>query len=300
MEDLQSNRIRLAAFEWLQNIAPVNEYVLHWKDLQQGFQFKGQNIILIGAKGIWKPKQNKHFPISITSVQKSVYQDRILDDTTMHYSYRGENPMHLDNVALRGAMENKIPLIYFHQIEKGKYFVAWPVFIIGDEPDKLRFLVRVENEMVLSKPDNFVAEPEAVYRQKYATREVLVRLHQQSFREAVLKAYRENCAICSLKHRELLDAAHIIADKDGGEPNVNNGLSLCKIHHAAFDRNIIGINPDYRIEVRNDILQEVDGPMLKYGLQETNGQKIILPRSIKQQPKKEWLEIRYQEFRQFG
>ena len=51
--------------------------------------------------------------------------------------------------------------------------------------------------------------------------------------------------LCKLRHAELLDAAHIIADaNDEGLPIVPNGLALCKIHHAAFDKNIIGISPD--------------------------------------------------------
>lgn len=66
------NEERLAVFNWLQQIAPVNDYVLDWKDLTQGFRFEGQPIILIGARGIWKPKQIKQYPISITSVESSV------------------------------------------------------------------------------------------------------------------------------------------------------------------------------------------------------------------------------------
>ena len=300
MEDKVSHSIRMEAFNWLQQIATMNDYVLNWKELTQGFSFNGRNVVLIGAKGIWKPKEIQRYPISITSVQKSEYQDKIIDDSSMHYSYRGTNPMHYDNIALREAMENKIPLIYLHQIFKGKYFVAWPAFIIHDEPANLRFLVRVENQSILTNDSLRVSEPEAEYRQKYTTRNVLVRLHQRSFREAVLSAYRNHCTICRLKHRELLDAAHIIPDNEEGQPIVSNGLSLCKIHHAAFDQNILGINPDYHVEIRKDILEETDGPMLKYGLQSTHRQKIILPRKEIMKPNKEWLDIRYQRFKGVG
>lgn len=57
--------------------------MLDWKDLTQEFKFEGKNIFLIGAKGIWKPKEIKHYPISITSVKKSDYQDKIIDDSTV-------------------------------------------------------------------------------------------------------------------------------------------------------------------------------------------------------------------------
>lgn len=124
-----------------------------------------------------------------------------------------------------------------------------------------------------------------------------VRLHQQSFRERVLTAYRDQCALCRLKHRELLDAAHIISDSEpDGLPIVPNGLTLCKIHHAAFDVNIIGITPDYEIKVRKDVLEEIDGPMLKYGIQSMDGQKMMLPRSKSNQPDQDRLDVRYQRF----
>jgi putative restriction endonuclease len=127
---------------------------------------------------------------------------------------------------------------------------------------------------------------------------VKLRLHQRTFRERVLEAYREQCALCRLHHRELLDAAHIIPDSDPmGEPHVTNGLSLCKLHHAAFDGNFIGIRPDYIIEVRPDLLKEKDGPMLKHGLQGMHENRIILPRSASLHPDQGLLEQRYALFK---
>jgi putative restriction endonuclease len=78
---------------------------------------------------------------------------------------------------------------------------------------------------------------------------------------------------------------------------VQNGLSLCKIHHAAFDNNIIGITPDYQIQVREDILQEIDGPMLKHGIHEMHGNNLILPRSSSLRPNKDWLAERFKNFK---
>jgi putative restriction endonuclease len=123
------------------------------------------------------------------------------------------------------------------------------------------------------------------------------RLHQQSFRERVLKAYREQCALCRLRHRELLDAAHILPDSEPeGEPNVSNGLALCKLHHAAFDKLILGITPDYIVVVRSDILEESDGPMLRFGLQGIHHQTISVPRSSDLRPDRDMLAWRYEQF----
>ena len=112
-----------------------------------------------------------------------------------------------------------------------------------------------------------------------------------------MHAYRQQCALCRLRHNELLDAAHIIPDGEpGGDPVVTNGIALCKLHHAAFDNFFLGIRPDYVIEVRNDILEEEDGPMLTHGLQGLHGNRILLPRSSNRRPSQDRLEIRYDRF----
>lgn len=105
-----------------------------------------------------------------------------------------------------------------------------------------------------------------------------------------------------MKHERLLDAAHILPDKHPlGEPWVHNGLALCKIHHAAYDQNILGISRDYKVAIRADILLEHDGPMLTHGLQELDGRTLMnVPRARAMQPKREFLDIRYEEFRASG
>lgn len=116
-----------------------------------------------------------------------------------------------------------------------------------------------------------------------------------------MRAYRSTCSFCKLKHAELLDAAHIIPDSEElGVPEVTNGLALCKIHHAAFDRKILGVTPDYEIKVQQSVLEEVDGPMLRWGLQEMDGRRLHLPLHKNQWPDRERLEQRYTEFLRAG
>jgi putative restriction endonuclease len=114
-----------------------------------------------------------------------------------------------------------------------------------------------------------------------------------------MRAYQHTCAVCQLKRRELLDAAHILGDREeSGLPEMTNGVALCKIHHAAFDSHILGIRPDYVVEIRDDVLAEVDGPMLQFGLQATHGQTLLLPERRNDRPSPGLLEIRYERFRQ--
>ena len=293
--------IRTAAFQWLEKQSAMYGGILPRTILYQGFEFHGRRITLTGPTGIWKPAALE-LPLSITTTTNSPYSDSLSEDGLLRYSYRGTDPNHRDNVGLREAIRKGVPLIYFLGVEKGKYLAEWPVFIESDHPEALMVTVSMDMRSALFGENNFnaemVAESDVLYRRRYATTEAITRLHQGKFRVRVLTAYEEQCAFCRLRHQQLLDAAHIIPDgEEGGEPVVPNGLSLCKIHHAAFDNNIVGLNPGYKIIVRKDILEEIDGPMLKYGIQEMHRQKIVLPDKRKDWPDRERIDLRFQLFK---
>ena len=113
----------------------------------------------------------------------------------------------------------------------------------------------------------------------------------------MLSAYKDQCALCRLRHRELLDAAHIIPDSEpDGKPIVKNGIALCKLHHAAFDNFFIGIRPDFKVVVRPDVLEETDGPMLRHGLQGLHDTRMLIPRKIDFRPNAGLLERRWERF----
>lgn len=113
-----------------------------------------------------------------------------------------------------------------------------------------------------------------------------------------MRAYETRCAVCSLRHTELLDAAHIVPDsEDLGIPSVTNGLAMCRIHHAAFDRQILGVRPDYVVRIRHDLLDEIDGPMLEHGLKRRHDQPLmVLPQDRNERPDPELLDLAYQRF----
>jgi putative restriction endonuclease len=290
------DQIRLVAFEWLEKQTLLYGDVLSRDLLEQGFFFNGERITLLGAKGIWKPR-SMDYPLSITTISNGPYSDSFTSEGFLKYKYRGQDPNQLDNRGLRDLISLKKPLIYFHSIIKGKYLASWPVYIINDNKHDLVFTVAVDDKKLVSKENDQVNEDETYYRRSYLTSTIQIRLHQHSFRERVLLAYQNHCALCNLKHAELLDAAHIIADKeDIGDPIIQNGLALCKIHHAAFDNNFIGVNPDYVIKIRPDLLNETDGPMLRFGIQSLNNAKLILPLNKYHWPDKERLEKRFSDF----
>ena len=144
--------------------------------------------------------------------------------------------------------------------------------------------------------------PDAPER-RYALREIKARLHQASFRDAVLAAYGGRCAISQLPEPRLLDAAHIIMDADEqlGQPIVSNGLPLTKIHPCGpFDAHLIGIDPDFRIHVSDRLLDIHDGPFLELGLKGIAGQVIQLPRRSEDYPDRARLALRFEEFRKLA
>ena len=76
-----------------------------------------------------------------------------------------------------------------------------------------------------------------------------------------------------------------------------NGLPLSKLHHAAFDANLIGIDPGFRIHISEQLLSMNDGPMLEHGIKAMNGGAILLPNRKIDRPSRDRLEARYELFR---
>lgn len=290
--------IRITAFNWLREQVAIHGDVLPRKLLENGFMFNNERVPLISPQGIFKPKILE-LPLTITTAPDGPYDDSFGADGVLRYKYRGTDLQHRDNVGLRKAMQGRVPLIYLFGVVQGKYLAVWPVYIVHDDPGNLTFRVLADDASTVSTEaqlESFVSEGTEA-RRAYITSSVKIRLHQRGFREKVLAAYRTQCSLCRLRHEELLDAAHIIPDNEpDSAPTVENGIALCKLHHAAFDSFLLGITPDYVIKIRNDILHEEDGPMLQYGLKEIHSKKIILPSSRSLWPNKEFLDRRYQKF----
>lgn len=297
--------VRLAAFAFLDAQRQIFGDSLPRAVLSAGFTFQGQRVPLVGPQGIFKPAAIAAIPLSITTSPEVTgrarpYEDHISADGDILYRYRGTNPDHPENVGLRLAMEKQIPLIHFEGLDRGLYFARYPAYIVGDDAASLTFHV-LADEVPQPQREFMLREGEDDARRRYVTRLSIQRLHQAKFRVRVLRAYRYSCSICRLKHGELLDAAHILPDRDPrSAPVVPNGLGLCKLHHAALDANIIGIRPDLVVEVRRDVLEEVDGPMLLHGLQGVTGSTIQIPRRPDQHPNREFLEERFERFRLAG
>ena len=227
------------------------------------------------------------------SAHNGPYEDHVGDDGMFRYSF-APGPLRAgDNRKLLLAYDTRTPLILFERPLPNVYVPVMPVFVVGIDEALRFFIIATSSE---SRRSYELAEDGWLER-RYAAQLVYRRVHQPVFRARVLVAYEKSCAICRLRHTELLDAAHIIPDSHAsGVAAVTNGMALCKIHHAAFDQNMIGIDPNLKVHVNRALLAEVDGPMLKHGIQEMNGLTITTPRARRLAPSLESLDMRFQQF----
>lgn len=296
--------MRMAAFEHVRGLSEVYDH-LTAEELKPGFVFEGERIPLVNPqRGIFKPRQMR-YPLSIKTVfprpgarvwyddQRDVHRQIFEGDEMVEYAFMGQDPDAADNRWLREAFENGIPVIYFLGIAPGRYQAMLPAFISGWDANALKARVAfgVPEQDALVPPENAL-------ERRYALRAVKQRLHQASFHEAVITAYDGRCALSGLPEQRLLDAAHIISDKNErlGQPIVPNGLPLSKIHHAAFDAHLIGIDPDYRLHVSGRLLGQNDGPMLE-ALKQLNGESLHLPNRDKDRPDRDRLAMRFERFK---
>ena len=222
-------QVRLAMFAYLEVLTSRSlDGTVTWADLKQ-FTFNGTSVHLLGPRGIWKPS-GLEAALTITTTytppnQQPPYADTVGIDGLIRYKYQGESPQNPDNVALRRAMASGAGLAYFIGVAKGVYVPRWPVCIVGEDPAQNEFAIAVDEGLRLL-PQTPLDAPQRAYR----ARLIQERLHQPVFRSRVLRAYQSSCAMCCLRHAELLDAAHIIADGHLlSDPVVPNGLALCKI-----------------------------------------------------------------------
>lgn len=85
------------------------------------------------------------------------------------------------------------------------------------------------------------------------------RIGQEYFKKKLLHKYGSQCAICGLDNKSLLVGSHIKpwAEATSAERlDENNGLLLCVMHDALFDRYLITFDEDGNIVISNSLTKE--------------------------------------------
>ena len=296
-------RLRTAMFTYLDRISDRRLRSVTTAELN-AFEFDGNQLALLQHMRGIRVVAGLPAALSIRTTyaarpEERPYEDNQGPDGYYRYKWRGTDPDAHDNVALRVAMTQHKPLAWFVGVAAGLFAAVYPVWLVAEEQGQTQFVLAFDQIMRddWPTPERLQHPADMALRRQYAETIVRRRLHQPVFRQRVLVAYRTQCALCRLRHPELLDAAHIREDSDGGEPIVPNGVAMCAIHHRAFDQDVIGIRPDFLVQVRSDVLKEVDGPTLKHTLQGIHNARIELPRKRAAWPSSDLLEERYERFR---
>lgn len=310
---------RRAALEWLdkaKRIHPRGEILVGAQGRNTKFSVYVPQLgdVLTQAftptgQGIWKPK-DLDAALSLVSSSANVYEDRFDDDVgIVNYKYFDGAYDNRYNRSLRSALEHKLPMLYFRGIREGLYIVE-VVVAMEEAPGRDGVLLNVLPDYELSplkdvRPEDNesflkvvrdIFEGAKIGAVRYETRMAQQRLYQAEFRQRIMHVYKVHCAVCRFREEPLLEAAHIIPVSKDGPSEVPNGLSLCQIHHGAYDQNILGIDANFRIHINQDMLRRKDGPMLKHGFQGRNAEKILVPKDIDNQPDQDRLAERFAEF----
>src|SRR5271166_2780217 len=199
-------QLRQAAFDQVNRLAATRGGVLDPADLAGGFEFGGERIPLVNPqRGIFKPRQMAGL-LSIRTVfprrgarvwyddQREAHRQIYAGDDVVDYQFMGTDPNSPDNRWLRDAMQQQTPVIYFLGTSPARYQPIIPTFIMGWHPENLRVQLAFGAIVGASAQAALPAAPE----RRYALREIKQRLHQASFRDAVLTAYGGRCAISRL------------------------------------------------------------------------------------------------------
>lgn len=297
----RDHALREAAFSRVVALQRLYDNQIPWAELAAGVSVGGQMVpIATKAEGIYKPKGHPAVLSIKTTIPRTgranPYSDELAKDGQLiRYAYRERGgPDHAANQSMRVAFREQLPLVYFFGLEPGVYAALAPVYIVGDARDRHEFLVAPSSLVALglfgnSGHDAMVSPP----TREYAARVVMQRLHQQAFRKQVLSAYDHHCAMCSIYFDEFLDAAHIVPDSEPlGVPTVSNGLALCGLHHRAFDRFLVDVDDNYRLQLSPALLQRRDGPIFQSAFLDRHDRQIRLPSRADQLPERSLLRAR--------
>ena len=227
--------------------------------------------------------------------QRNVHRQIFAGEEVLDYAFMGRDPAASENTWLREAANHQIPLIYFLGVSPGRYQAIIPTFVADWDAGRLSARIAFGE---LAGATATAAPPDLAER-RYALRLVKQRLHQASFRDQVrgLRTSVRDQQSARRPSARRSPTSWPMRTKATGQPVVANGLALSKIHHAAFDNHLIGIDADGRVHVSERLLKLHDGPLLEQSLKAVAGAVIRLPRGKEHHPDRDRLAARYDLFR---
>jgi putative restriction endonuclease len=261
-------------------------------ELSRGFVVGDRRVHLVAwGRGVFKPKELMDGPLTLVSSLASSYEDEHLDDDLLLYDYAPSGSDDWANDGLKRLASLGRPVILLRQVKKKpfpEYMVFAPVVIAASDDVARKFRLSLSAASI--DASGVPAPIPSVFSKAYAETVVKARLHQAHFRRETLRAYGNMCCVCQLAERGLLDAAHIVADRlPEGLATVTNGMSMCPTHHRAFDKDLLLVNPEYRVQIARDRLEQAASDATARMLLDFDGREVHLPKALELRPRAEFL-----------
>lgn len=132
-------------------------------------------------------------------------------------------------------------------------------------------------------------EPEVKYKRVEIVTEEDVFVRSHLFKRYIPQVYNDTCAVTGMQIRStynynFVDACHIVPFSISHDDKVTNGLALCPNMHRAFDRGLLAIDSNYRIQISSSVRDDSQHP---YSLQALANRQIVLPRDEQYYPSKD-------------
>jgi HNH endonuclease len=208
-----------------------------------------------GAQGIWVDKAHTASPetgpvtVAILHTGRH-YADDLSDDGVIYHYPTTSRPAARDAgevQATKNALIHRIPIFIVlpGAVSKSRRSLklGW-VCDFDDENCQILILFGDEHPPAYSKAETKSQPFQLEEEPKRKASTVMVRVGQQRFRFHVMSQYGHKCAVCDIRHPQLLKAAHIRGKSEHGTDDWRNGIPLCATRHDAFDSYLFGIDPD--------------------------------------------------------
>ncbi len=296
--------MRLAAARTLARLSHIYRDAVPWKEIIKGFSYLGDRILLANrAWGIFKPRQMDRV-LSIKTTLPRVgrgarYSDQMTEEGGENgmwiYDMRDRDPAHAQNQWLKTAWSEGLPLIYLRGLAPAVYLPQFPVYVTDWDASEGRVRVALGLECA-TRQDLVQAELLSSALPRYTYRRMQDRVLMARFRVEVLEAYQNTCAFSGMAQPQLVDAVPIVQGQSGHILNVTEGLCLSRLHHAAFDANLLGIDPDGRIHVSKQLDSHGARDTFAQNLISLAGSRIEVPRAPEFQPNRDLLAARFEQF----
>ena len=154
----------------------------------------------------------------------------------------------------------------------------WEALAVESEMH-LKDMVTKSGSAVLTSQSDEGDFDEANYVGATKAVQIQARIKQSFFRRAVLSSYKQRCCITNISEPRLLVASHIVPWKSDAKNRLNprNGLCLSALHDKAFDRGLITLTDEFRVEVSPALYAFETEPFIRDTLLAIRGNQISLP-----------------------